>query len=200
MRLSPTRYSHNHIFSLTTSCVPRDSISLCGVHDSRCLSDWYRSRWCMPQVDLDSKATPPTADLAGSSWLPVRLLRNQHVVKTLCNPESTDAKVLSKTAGSARHLYVYIHPRIDQTPTLKSRSTAATSFTRSNEKDRRFYLLKCLEIISLEIETARLKLQAPFGPLRLETLAPAITYELRLTWGLSPRRRCQEGALDLRLR
>lgn len=59
---------------------------------------------------------------------------------------------------------------------------------------RNLYWPRCLEITSLAIGIAHLRRQAPFGPLRLEILAPAITYEPLLTWGLSPLLLCQEGA------
>ena len=105
-----------------------------------------------------------------------------------------------KTAGSAVHLYNYIYPQIDTFPALKACSTVDSLCTISKYIDQDFSSPRCLEIISLGIGTARLRGQAPFAPLRLETLAPAITFELLLTWELSPPLRCQEGASDLLLK
>ena len=119
VRLSPTRFSHIQTFSLVGSCPPRGSSSnsLYQVDDSHCLSDWYPSRLNCTQVQQNPKATSLNVD-PQTHLGPATTLEDKHIDDKLRNSRTLPRNAPSKTAGSAEHLCIYIHPQTDTVSTL----------------------------------------------------------------------------------
>ena len=186
MRLFPTRFSDIQTFGLVGFCLPSPRPT------SRLL-DWYPGRRLKLKQVLKLHLPRETPH--------IHLRPHQSTYATkLCNAIKTIPFRIASfhTSGSARCLCSDVY-HYCQSLQLDSSLDVWLPLHLIQLYRPKLSSPRCLEITSSGIETARLRRLAPCGHQRLETLAPAITYELLLTWELSPLLYRQEAS-DLLLK